>query len=218
MSSTQRLIVLIAVLSMAACVPRQAPTESPTPPAKPIVFADLGWDSALLQNRIAQYIVEKGYGYPTAAAPGGTIDLFEGLRKGDVDVIMELWLPNHVEAWEEATIGGEMVTLGESLTKLTQSAFMIPAYLQDAYPQLDSVSDLADEQYRELFADTGSGGLARLVSCPGSWACNGVNQAQIEGYGLGDHVLAVTPESEAELHSGLFDAYEKRQPWLGLSG
>lgn len=180
-----------------------------------VIFGDLGWDSALLQNRIAQYLVEKGYGLGTAAVPGGTIDLFEGLRNGDVNVLMELWLPNHIEAWEEATIAGEIVTLGESLTKLTQSAFMIPAYLQDDYPQLDSVEDLADEQYRELFATATSEGLAILVSCPGAWACNGVNQAQIDGYGLGHHVRAVTPESEAELHRGLYDAYEKRQPWLG---
>ena len=40
---------------------------TPAPPAAKdtIIFGDLNWPSALLQNRIAQYIVEHGYGYPT---------------------------------------------------------------------------------------------------------------------------------------------------------
>ena len=32
---------------------------------EPIIFSDLNWTSAQVQNRIAQYIVEEGYGYPT---------------------------------------------------------------------------------------------------------------------------------------------------------
>ena len=31
-----------------------------------IVFGGLNWDSALIQNGVARYIVEHGYGYPTS--------------------------------------------------------------------------------------------------------------------------------------------------------
>jgi len=181
----------------------------------PIVFNDLGWDSSLSQNRIAQFIVEKGYGYSTGLIEGGTTVAIPALRRGDSDVMMELWLPNAREAWEEATAAGEVVSLGESLSKLSQSAFMIPAYLQEAHPGLDSVEDLKEEQYRKLFATPVSGGRARLVSCPDGWACNMVNEIQVDSYGLSDHVHIVVPESEAALHSELFDLYEKREPWLG---
>ena len=110
-----------------------------------IIFADLGWDSALLQNRIAQYILEKGYGFDTGALPGGTIDLFEALRRSEVDIMMELWLPNHAEKWLDANVMGQAVTLGQSISDLSQSAFTIPAYVQAAHPELDSVEDLKDE-------------------------------------------------------------------------
>lgn len=201
-------VLLAVVLALLACA---VPPETAK---RPVVFGDLGWDSALLQNRIAQYIVEKGYGYPTAVVPGGTIDLFEGQRRGEVDVLMELWIPNHIERWQEATWAGEIVTLGESLSKLAQSAFMIPAYLQEAHPELDHVADLREERYRDLFA-TGAGGKASLISCPDGWACNEVNRAQVEGYGLSEHFDVATPASETELHRGLFDAYGKGEPWLG---
>ena len=60
------------------------------PPRETIIFGDLNWSSALLQNRIAQYLVEKGYGYPTDVKFGATLPLFQGLRNGDTHVAMEI--------------------------------------------------------------------------------------------------------------------------------
>ena len=59
-----------------------------------IVFGGLDWTSALVQNGVARYIVEHGYGYPTSQIEGSTLPLFQGLRKGDIDLTMEIWLPN----------------------------------------------------------------------------------------------------------------------------
>ena len=107
----------------------------PTPgPKETIIFSDLNWTSAQVQDRIAQYIVEKGYGYPTDVVFGATLPLFNGLRAGDTHVTMEIWLPNQDEAWMEAQAMGQVVSVGESLGKDWQSAFVIPAYLQEQYP------------------------------------------------------------------------------------
>jgi len=46
-----------------------------------IVFGGLNWDSALVQNGVARYIVEHGYGYPTSQIEGATLPLFQGLRQ-----------------------------------------------------------------------------------------------------------------------------------------
>ena len=68
---------------------------TPPPREKPsLVFSDLNWNSAQIQNRVAQYIVEKGYGYPTDVVFGATLPLFQGLRRGDNHITMEIWLPN----------------------------------------------------------------------------------------------------------------------------
>ncbi len=180
-----------------------------------IVFADYNWPSAQIQNRIAQYIVEKGYGYPTDVVFGATLPLFQGLRRGDIQVSLEIWLPNQIEAWYEAEANGEVVEVGKSLGNDWQSAFVIPAYLQEQYPDLDSVEDLKDERFKALFATPETGGKARLVSCVIGWACEEVNAAQIEGYDLEDHVHIINPGDGAALNADLYGSYEKGEPWLG---
>ena len=61
-------IALIAVVFGAACSETEVVEEK-----DPIVFSDLNWTSAQFQNRVAQYIVEKGYGYPTDVVFGATL-------------------------------------------------------------------------------------------------------------------------------------------------
>ena len=188
---------------------------APEGPKETIVFSDLNWTSAQVQNRIAQYIVEEGYGYPTDVVFGATLPLFQGLRRGDSHVTMEIWLPNQDEAWMEAQAMGEVISVGESLGKDWQSAFVIPAYLQDQYPDLDSIDDLKDDQYKMLFETAETGGKARLVSCVIGWACETVNASQIEGYGLADHVHVVNPGDGAAANADLYGAYQNQEPWLG---
>ena len=196
-------------------VTRVVQVEPPDGPKETIVFGDLNWPSALLQNRIAQYIVEHGYGYPTDVKFGATLPLFEGLQRGDTDVTMEIWLPNQDEAWNKAREEGAVLSVGKSLGSDWQSAFVIPAYLQEQYPDLDSVDDLTDPQYKELFATTETGDKARLVSCVIGWSCEVVNAAQVEGYGLSDHVEVINPGDGAALNADLYGSYERQEPWLG---
>lgn len=188
---------------------------APEGPKDTIIFGDLNWSSPLLQNRIAQFIVEKGYGYPTDVKFGATLPLFQGLQNGDTDVAMEIWLPNQQEAWDKAQAEGAVLSVGTSLGSDWQSAFVIPAYLQEQYPELDSIEDLKDDQFKQLFATAETGGKARLVSCIIGWACEEVNAAQIEGYGLLDHVEIINPGDGAALNADLYGAYEKGEPWLG---
>ena len=180
-----------------------------------IVFADLNWSSALLQNRIAQYIVEMGYDYPTDVVFGATLPLFQSLRDGDMHVTMEVWLPNQQRAWDEALAEGSVFSPGRSLGTDWQSAFVIPKYLQEQHPDLDSVEDLKDPQYKALFATSETGGRARLVSCVINWGCDEINVRQIIGYGLANHVEILNPGDLASLNADLYSAYEQGEPWLG---
>ena len=189
--------------------------QAPEGPKETIIFGDLNWSSALLQNRIAQYIVEKGYGYPTEVKFGATLPLFQGLKNGDTHVTMEIWLPNQDEAWNAAREEGAVLSVGGSLGEDWQSAFVIPAYLQEQYPDLDHVDDLKEQKYKDLFKTAETGDKARLVSCVIGWACETVNAAQVEGYGLSDHVEIINPGDGATANADLYGAYEREEPWLG---
>ena len=220
-SSVLAILLALMVPVIAACgVPFDSARSDMAPAAEsvsgnPIVFSDLNWQSALIQNRIAQYLVEKGYGYPTDVVFGATLPLFQGLRNGNIDVTLEIWLSNLPETWDAAVEAGEVVLIGKTLVGDWQSAFVIPAYLQEQYPDLDSVEDLKDDKFKALFAAAETGGKARLVSCMIGWACESANAQQIESYGLEEHVYIVNPGDGAAANADLYGAYERGEPWLG---
>ena len=58
-----------------------------------IIFANLNWDTAHMQNAIARVIVENGYGYPTDSnpdLPGSADDVWKSLVNGSINVYLEL--------------------------------------------------------------------------------------------------------------------------------
>ena len=184
-------------------------------PKDTIVFSDLNWTSAQVQNRVAQYIVEHGYGYPTDTIFGGTLPNFQGLLAGDIHVTLEIWLPNQSLGWEKAIELGEVVSVGTSLVGDWQSYFVVPEYIADANPDLKTPQDLSKPKFQELFATADSRGKARLVGCLVDWACEESGAQQIVAYGLTDYVEVITPGSSDALFADLNAAYAKQEPWLG---
>ena len=185
-----------------------------------IVFGGLNWDSSLVQNGVARYIVEHGFGHKTSQIEGATGPLFQELRNGDVDVLMEIWLPNQEVIWNEALLADEVISAGKSLEDNWQSTFLIPAYLQETNPGLDSVEDLKELQYKILFAEPGSSGKAVLYGCIAGWACRGVQEGNVNGpgqivaYGLEDHVELTDPGTSGALASVIQNRFKKEEPVL----
>lgn len=177
---------------------------------EPIVFSDLNWPSAEIQARVAAYIVEHGYDYPTELVPGDTVSLWAALVNNDTHVTMEIW-PAQQE-WLLDVEEGTLVALGTSLDTGWE-AWVIPQYLKDANPGLVSVADIPE--YADLFVTADSRGKARLVTCQPGWACEQVNAAKVESYGLTDTVHLLNPGSAAGLFADLEAAYAKGEPWIG---
>ena len=203
------------VLLPSGAIRRPGTPAPPAPDKSTIVFGELNWESAQTQNRIVQYIVEHGFGYPTELEPGAGVPLIHGVRNGRVDVLMEIWLPNQAEMWADAIEAQEIVDLGTSLGSDWQSSFVIPRYLQEQYPELDHVDDLRSPRYQRLFATADSGGKAELVGCVVGWSCWDINRQQVRAYGLDDYVQVTEPGATEGLYSSIRNAYEKREPWLG---
>jgi len=126
--------------------------------------------------------------------------LFQGLRNGDVDINMEIWLADaNTQMWNDALSADEAIDAGKSLDDNWQSTFLIPGYLQDANPGLDSIEDLKTDQYKNLFVDEYSAGKAVLIGCLAGWSCRSKQDGdsntrigQIAGMGLQDHNIKMT--------------------------
>ena len=180
-----------------------------------ILLGEPQWESVQVQNRIVQYILEHGYAYQTGLLEGSSVELIQGMSIGQIDLMMEIWLPNQAETWADAIEAQEIVDLGTSLGSDWQSSFVIPRYLQEQYPELDHVDDLRSPRYQRLFATADSGGKAELVGCVVGWSCWDINRQQVQAYGLDNYVQVTDPGATEGLYSSIRNAYEKREPWLG---
>ena len=198
------------------------PIPTPVPPT--IIFANLNWDTARMQNAIARFIVENGYGYPTDTIPdlpGGAGDVWKSLVNGNINVYLELWLPNLRDEWDLALETGSVIPLGKSLDVTWQSGFVVPSYVIDGDPAtgdaqapgLRTVQDLRD--YAEVFALPDSNGKAVLWNCPPIWGCSKINEGQVRAYGLNDVIELRDPGTEEELFDKVLQANKEGKPWLG---
>ena len=77
------------------------------------------------------------------------------------------------------------------------------------------MEDLKEQRYKDLFKTAETGTKARLVSCVSGWQCELDNAAQVEGYGLSDHIEIVNPVSATALNADLYRTYARQEPWLG---
>lgn len=181
--------------------------EKPT-----VIFSELNWDSAQVQTAIARKIVSDGYEYETDAVFGGTVPLMQALVSGDTNVTMEIWLPNQQEAYDTAIADNTITRIGNSLEDNWQSAFIIPQYVADANPGLQTPQDIRD--HMDLFVTPDSKGKARLINCVPGWECEGINIEKVSAYGLDDVIEIINPGSGEALQAEVRSAIEKKEPVL----
>ena len=203
-------IMLLAVSSFGVAAPK-----------KTLVFADLNWDSAQVHSRIAAFIIENGYGYKTEYIPGGTIPLWAGLTRGDVDINMECWVDNQQEAYDKGIAAGKVIDLGSNFPDSWQG-WLVPTYvvkgdskrgIKPMAPGLKSIDDLP--KYWKLFKDAEDPSKGRFYSCIPGWECEKINEKKFKAYGLDKHYNIFLPGSDAALNGSMAAAYKKGEPWFG---
>ena len=108
----------------AACANAAPPCEVP----HKVVFAGLDYDSNAFHTAVAQRIVRDGFGCAVDTIPGSTIPLINGMARGDVQVIMEVWKSNTPPSWTEGVANGTLVEVGVNFPDAVQGWF-VPRYL-----------------------------------------------------------------------------------------
>jgi glycine betaine/proline transport system substrate-binding protein len=185
-----------------------------------IVFADYGWDGPLFHNRIAQFILEEGYGYETDVIPGETIPLFQGQINGEIDISMEIWLDQMPPFWP-AVEDGTIIDLGQNFDGGTQGWY-VPTYVIEGdeergidpiAPDLRHVDDLPD--YAHIFEDPDESGMGRIYDGVAGWEAERVHEIKVQVYGLDQYYNRFLPGSGPALHTSLISAYDRGEPWLG---
>jgi len=191
--------------------------------AETIIFADLSWDSAMVHNRIAAYIIENGLenNYSVEYTAGGTVPSLQGLQNADIDVDMESWHSNYRDLYEKIMESGDVLDLGKNLPDGPQGWY-IPRYLfegdpergiEAAAPDLTSVDQLP--KYAHLFPDPEDPDKGLIYLGISGWAVTEANVERFEEWGLGEYYNYSIPGSQAAVAATMNAAYQRGEPWVG---
>lgn len=210
-----RSFAIAAALFAGLIVAAVSPAANACEVKRPVRFAGLDYDSAAFHTAVAQTIVRLGYGCEVDRVPGATAALVNGLARGDVDLIMEIWLANPVDAWVKAREAGRVVALGTTFPDATEGWF-VPRYVVEGERApakgLKRAADLA--QFREVFADPEEPRKGRFYNCPAGWVCEGINTKKLAAYGLDDAFTNVRGGSGEALVAAIESAIKRERPVL----
>ncbi len=180
-----------------------------------VVFAGLDWDSNAFHTAVAQRILRDGMGCKVDQVPGSTIPLHNGMARGDIHVMMEVWASNTPPSWTQGVASGKLVELGVNFPDAVQGWF-VPRYLVegDKAPArgLKSVADLP--RFKALFRDPEEPAKGRFLNCIAGWQCELFNTKKLHAYGLTAHYTNFRPGTAAALDAAILSAVKRRRPVL----
>jgi glycine betaine/proline transport system substrate-binding protein len=213
-------IILMGIMVFCTACGTTETTSSEQKGKTKLVFADAGWDSIKFHNEVARFIIEEGYGYETEITPGTTGVTFEGLKRGDIDIYMEIWTDN-LSMYPEAVKNGEILEMSVNFGDNRQG-FYVPTYvikgdpergIKPLAPELKSIADLP--KYWEVFRDPEDKSKGRIYGAIPDWEADEIVSQKVENYGLDKTYNLFRPGSSTALATSIVKAIEKGEPWLG---
>lgn len=211
-----RLSAWLTTCALAGCL--NLAHAQPTPPcevAKPVVFAGLDWASNAFHTAVAQRIIRDGYGCQVDTVPGSTVALINGVARGELHVVMEVWKANTPPSWTTALASGKVLEAGVNFADATQGWY-VPRHLVEGpaalAPGLKSVTDLP--RFKTLFKDPEDPGKGRFYNCPAGWQCELFNTKKLAAYGLDASYSNFRPGTGAALDAAITASLKRQRPIL----
>jgi glycine betaine/proline transport system substrate-binding protein len=86
--------VVLLFLSLSICSGKAFAKRPSCDSDRTIRFGGLDWDSNAFHVEVARYLLEHGYDCKTDVIPGSSLPLLSALGRGDIDILMEVWIDN----------------------------------------------------------------------------------------------------------------------------
>ncbi len=180
--------------------------EKPT-----IKFADNQFESLWINDAIAKFIIEEGYGYPVETIEMTTPIAQVSLAQGDVHVWLEMWQQNWIENYNEEVAAGNIENMG-AIYEGGPQMFVIPQWMADDY-NIVTVFDMKD--HWELVKDPEDSSKGLFHNCIIGWQCQAINLVKLEAYGLLDYYNVLEPGSAGALEAAMEGPMKKGDPVFG---
>lgn len=195
---------LARALALGAAIAVGAAAGTADAADKTIKIGWTAWSDAEAVTKLAERLIEQKFGYEVEPTLADIAVQYQGVAKGDLDLMMMAWLPNtHADYRKQVAI--EIVNLGPIYTG-AKLGWVVPDYVPA--DQLASIDDLKKDAVKDKLGEKIQGidpgaGLMRL------------SQEAVESYGLDDYELVSA--SGAGMTAAL-DRAIKRKQWIVVTG
>ncbi len=203
------LALMLLAGSLAGCAPSQQ--------AKTLTFADVGWDSILFHNAVAGTVAETVFGYQWSEVSGSTPITHEAVKKGEIDVHMEVWtdnLANYKDDIEAGALKEVSINFDDNAQGLYVPRYVIEGDagrgIEPMAPNLKTVADLKD--YASLFKDPEDSSKGIIYGGIAGWAITEIIHKKYLHYGLDANYNYMEPGTDAATSAVLVAAYDRGEP------
>ncbi|MGK9234840.1 glycine betaine ABC transporter substrate-binding protein [Inquilinus limosus] len=191
-------LALAAALTAGIGLPANAQDQTP------IKIGWTAWSDAEFVTKLAQKLITDNYKTPVELVQTDIAPQYQGVAKGDIDVMMMAWLPQtHADYFKR--VGEDVVTLGVLYTD-AKLGWVVPSYVPE--DQVASIADLAKDDVREKL-----GGKIQGID-PGAGLMR-LSEEAIDTYDLDDYELVSA--SDAAMVAAL-DRAIRRKEWIVVTG
>lgn len=172
----------------------------------PIRIGWTAWSDAEAITKIACQILEEKMGYEVELIMADIGIQYQGLVKGDLDIMLMSWLPvTHKNYWKK--VAGKVVNLGPIYTR-AKLGWVVPDYIPSK--ELSSIEDLKEPEVAEKLNKKITG------IDPGAGLMQASENA-FERYGLSESGYNLVPSSGAGMTVALERAIRKKE-WIVVTG
>ncbi len=170
--------LLIAVLMTASLAGLACNGDDGGPEKTVIRLHDFQSESQWVINGVAEFILEKGYGYGVESVSATTPQMQETLANGELELTLEGWQQNIIDWYDREVARGTVLNLGVMFEASSQ-VFVIPRWVAETYG-IRTVLDM--KEHWELFTDPQDSSKGVFYNCIAGWNCANINRAKLEGW------------------------------------
>ncbi len=185
-----------------------------TPPAPEntvIRLHDDQIDIQKLNNEIALFIIEKGYGYKVEKVENTIKEVHSSIIDGDIDISLEIWRENNIVWYEKAIMSGNVMNLGV-LYDSGRQFWIIPQWFAKEN-KIENIFDM--KKYWRQFPDPEDPSKGLFFNCIFGWNCRDINKVKLKAYGLDKYFNTVSPSSPEALRAIYQNALDMHIPVFG---
>jgi len=173
-----------------------------------VSIAQMGWAAAEVTTKIAEFMLEQGYGCDVSLVQSDTVPAITSIAEnGEPDVVTNLWLNSAGEAYDKLEQGGTVERLTSVLEPGGVEGWWIPTALAEEHPELKTIEGIMENP------DLVGG---RFNNCPDGWGCRVVSDNLVRALDLESSGIEVFNHGSGEtLASSMGAAVTDGEPWFG---